>query len=81
MRQTVEQMCRDLLTIAIEDTLMGQGFDPQGMPSSDLTSMANHLTDLLREQASGDELREPRRENLDETRPARRPEESQGPSP
>lgn len=53
MENTVEQMCRDLLTIAIEDELVKPiqnkyGGDPQCFTSGDLLRVADKLQVELR---------------------------------
>lgn len=49
---TVEQMCRDLLEIAIRDGLVGKtrhfaDADPQSRTSGELAGMANKLAEFI----------------------------------
>lgn len=54
---SIEQMCRDLLTVAIRDGLVSSSTDyadpdPQVRSSGELCGMANKLTDMLRYTSS-----------------------------
>ena len=60
MRQSVEQMCRDLLDEAVSLGLVATAKDewddphPQARSSGELTGMANMLCDMLRKLTNGE---------------------------